>query len=144
MSSHLASIALVVLYDHRLPFLFPKLRRGLLQQNRPSLCALLFRVLNSLFDSSTVSSAFNSTSDQPTAMLLNYSLSLPLSAVVQLTSEFSLQDQKPFDTVLVHDAFELAVGLSCLRSKTLSSDRPNLTVCKARVKKCCDGLPLVK
>ncbi|KAG1056999.1 hypothetical protein G6F43_001131 [Rhizopus delemar] len=101
MGAHLASMASVVLYDHRLPFLFPKLRRGLLQQNRPSLCALLFRAFDSLFDSTTVFFALNITSDLPTAIPLNHSLSLSLSAVVQWTSEFLLQEQKSFDTVLV-------------------------------------------
>ncbi|KAG1050390.1 hypothetical protein G6F43_007335 [Rhizopus delemar] len=133
MSAHLASIAPVVLNDHRLPFLFPKLCRGLLQQNRPSLCALLFRAFDSLFDSATVFSALNNTSDLPTAIPLNHSLSLPLSAVVQWISEFSLQEQKSFDTVLIQDAFELVVGLSCLRPKTLPSDRPNLTVSRTRL-----------
>ncbi|KAG0891768.1 hypothetical protein G6F34_011418 [Rhizopus arrhizus] len=135
MAAHLASLAPVVLYDHRLPFLFPTLRRGLLQQNRPSLCALLFRAFDTLFDSATVSSALNSTSEQPAAIPLIYSLSLPLSAVVQWTSEFSMQEQKSFDTVLVQDAFEHVVELSCLRPKTLPSDRPNITVGRNRVKK---------
>ncbi|KAG1050125.1 hypothetical protein G6F43_007574 [Rhizopus delemar] len=140
MGAHLASIAPVVLYDHRLPFLFAKLRRGLLQQNRSSLCALLFRAFDPLFDSATVFSALNSTSDLPTAIPLNYSLSLPLSVVVQWTSEFSLQEQKSFDTVLVQDAFELVIGLSCLRPKTLSSDRPNLTVGRTRL--CLPNFPV--
>ncbi|KAG1584451.1 hypothetical protein G6F48_007876 [Rhizopus delemar] len=117
IGAHLASIAPVVLYDHRLPFL----------------------TFDFLFDSATVFSALNNTSDLPTAIPLSYSLSLPLSAVVQWTSEFSLQEQKSFDTVLVQDAFELVVGLSCLRPKTLPSDRPNLTVGRTRL--CLPNLP---
>ncbi|KAG1044045.1 hypothetical protein G6F43_011516 [Rhizopus delemar] len=135
MGAYLSSIAPVVLYDHRLPFLFPKLRLGLLQQNRPSLCALLFRAFDSLFDPATVFSALNNTSGISIAIPLNYSLSLPLSAVVQWTPEFSLQEQKFFDTVLIQDAFELVVELSCLRPKMLPSDRPNLTIGRTRVKK---------
>ena len=135
MGAHLSSIAPVVLYDHRLPFLFSTLRRGLFQKNRPGLCALLFRAFDTLFDSTTVSSALNTTSEQPITISLNYSLALPLSAVVQWTPEFSMQEQKSFDNVLVQDAFDHVEGLSCLRPKTLPSDRPNITVARNRIKK---------
>ncbi|KAG1487848.1 hypothetical protein G6F54_012411 [Rhizopus delemar] len=106
--------------------------------------ALQFRWLTPLIQhhhSPTIVSQWMSAhlANLPTAIPLDYSLSLPLSAVVQWTSEFSLQEQKSFDTVLVQDAFELVVGLSCLRPKTLPSDRPNLTVGRTRL--CLPNLP---
>ncbi|KAG1038241.1 hypothetical protein G6F43_012718 [Rhizopus delemar] len=135
ISAHITSIAPTAVFDHRLPFLFPALRHGLLHQHRPGICSMLFRAFDNLFDSSAITSVLNTDLDKPDVFPLALSLDLPLSAVIQWTDTISTKEQRSFDDILVREAFELVPTLDCLRPKALLSDRINITYGRYRVQK---------
>ncbi|KAG1558904.1 hypothetical protein G6F49_004084 [Rhizopus delemar] len=135
LGAHISSIAPIALLDHRLPFLFKALRRNMLQQHRPGVCAVLFRAFDNLYDSSTISGVLNIDLNTPDIFPLNLSLDLPVSAVIQWTNEFCRKEQNSFDNILVRDVFEYVPTLDCLRPKVLPTDRPNITFGRYRVQK---------
>ena len=65
ISAHISSLAPVAIHDHRLPFLFPALRRGFLHQHRPGIFSVLIRAFDKLLDSSCITSALNNDLNSP-------------------------------------------------------------------------------
>ena len=135
IAAHIASISPIALPDHRLPFLFAPVRRGLLHPSRPGICPILFKAFDAMFDPATVSNETNAPFDQQGPIPLHYVLALPLSAVVLWPPEIPIRQQRSFDNLLVQDAFVFDEEISCVRNKTSSSVRNPITIGRNRILK---------
>ncbi|KAG1493481.1 hypothetical protein G6F47_012877 [Rhizopus delemar] len=135
IGAHISSIAPIALFDHRLPFLFKVLRRNMLQQHHPGVCAILFRAFDGLYDSSTISGVLNIDLNTPDIFPLNLSLDLPVSSVIQYINDFCRKEQNSFGNILIRYVFEYVPVLDCLRRKVLPTERPNITFGRYQVQK---------
>ncbi|KAG0774690.1 hypothetical protein G6F17_013106 [Rhizopus arrhizus] len=135
IAARIASISPIALPDHRLPFLFAPVRRGLLHPSRPGICPILFKAFDAMFDPATVSNETNAPFDQQGPIPLHYVLALPLSAVVLWPPEIPIRQQRSFDNLLVQDAFVFDEEISCVRNKTSSSVEHPITIGRNRILK---------
>ncbi|KAG1137091.1 hypothetical protein G6F38_011567 [Rhizopus arrhizus] len=135
IAAHIASISPIALPDHRLPFLFALVRRGLLHPSRPGTCPILFKSFDAMFDPATVSNEMNAPFGQLGPIPLHYVLDLPLSAAVLWPPEIPIRQQRSFDNLLVQDAFVFDEEITCVRNKMSSSVRHPITIGRNRILK---------
>ncbi|KAG1050398.1 hypothetical protein G6F43_007328 [Rhizopus delemar] len=131
----MASVSPLVLLDHRLPFLFPPMRRGSLHSSKPSICSTLFKAFDALLEPSAISMALKATFSQPNPVPLHFCLTLPLSAIISWSSAVSIALQQTFDSFLVSNAFVFDDLLMCLRPKATTMDSQSVVIGRYRVNK---------